>query len=247
MVLNSLTSLAKLYLLVVVPFFGAAQLSVRLPQGDVAPLGILPVKEEGTLILVYAYGCQGKESEESGEVLLSSDRGKSWRSVLKDARRSNLLYVSDPAKDDLWFAGHEYEEGPASDPFVLVPRTGAEGWEIHRIYDGAAELDGVAQTDPQHLVAWVRHLRLTDKGWVGPEYVHDSADGGRTWKQIGLAADYHGPRRGAGFTKIQKKADNWRLQDIEEKPGGFIVERSSDKGRTWGTIATFPMRPCGTP
>jgi hypothetical protein len=236
-----------LYFLIVVSFLGAAQVSVSLPQGDFAPLGILPAKDERTLILVYAYGCQGKESEESGEVLLSSDRGKSWRSVLKDARRSNLLYVSDPAKGDLWFAGYDYEEGPASDPFVLVPRSGAEGWEIHRIYDGAAELDGVAQPDRQHLVAWLRHLKLTDKGWIGPEYVHTSVDGGRTWKQVGLAANYHGPKKGTGFTKMQKQAGNWRLRDFEEKPGGFVVERRSDTGGTWSTTAAFPARPCSTP
>jgi hypothetical protein len=47
--------------------------------------------------------------------------------------------------------------------------------------------------------------------------------------------------------RISGRAGNWRLQDIEKKPGGFIVERSFDSGRTWGTIATFPVRPCGNP
>ncbi len=247
MVLHSLTSLTKLFLVVVASILGVVQLTVTLPKGDVSPLGILRAKDERTLILVYAHGCRGKESEESAQILLSSDRGKSWRSVLKDARRSNLLYVSEPEKSDPWFAGYDYEEGPASDPFVLVPRSGAEGWELHRIYEGAAELDSIAQMDRGHFVAWVRHLKLTDKGWTGTEYVHSSEDGGRTWRQIGVAAKYRGPQKDSGFARIQKQENNWRVRDIEDKTGGFVVDHSSDGGTSWSSVATFPARPCDTP
>jgi hypothetical protein len=200
MVLSSLISLAK-FCCAVSLLSVAVQTSVAPPERVLAPIGLVTTSNDGVVLFISVAKRRGDESETAAGIVFSSDHGKSWRSVQEPIDGSTFEFVSDPRESDVWIAGFQYVEGPASDPFVLVPRRGELGWEVHHIYQGAAELDGITLVDPQHLVAWVRHLKLTDKGWVGPEYVHSSADGGRTWKQIGLAAE-----RATGDSKTSRKS-----------------------------------------
>jgi hypothetical protein len=141
----------------------------------------------------------------------------------------------------LWIVGEHTAEGPASDPFILVPEDNPSRWSLHFIYLGASELTTVTRRAHGDFVALVRHLELHDDGWTGPVYVHRSFDGGRTWKKVGRAKEGLQPG-GQPFKEIQNENGNWRILD----PGNeeSEIQRRVKALAQWKTVSKRTGKAC---
>ncbi len=146
------------------------------------------------------------------------------------------------AKGRVWIVGEHTAEGPASEPFILVPDESGLGWSVHVIYEDAAELESIVVQNNGDFGAWIRHLKLHDNGWTGPLYLHKSSDGGRTWRLVGRTNNAPA-NQAAGFKKIETQTATWRVAD--QGNGVSVVERRTDEHSAWKTVYRFPPNVCG--
>ncbi len=210
-------------------------------QEDVLPDGIFVLNDAVVLFTTVhkVLSCSAQSQIPAVQIFISTDRGKTWTKRGPELEGSQFQYVYEN-EGRLWVAGEHTAEGPGSDPFVLVPQSAGLGWDLHYVYEGAAELESIAMVDAQHIVAWVRHLKLTGEGWVGPEYVHTSEDGGRTRRTLGRhrkRSDQPGQR----FREIEKRSATWRV--VDQREIGIIVQQQRERA-TWETVSQFPVHLC---
>lgn len=217
------------------------QAQAGLPR-ELGPVGIFEIDGHGLVLFVDSSACDPNVNWRSEGILFSSNRGKSWQVIVARVNGSTFDYVSQPRSGKIWIVGHKFVEGPNHDPFILVPKRTAKGWDKHTIYSGNAELQSVSFLDNGDLVACIRHLRLGDSGWSGPLFAHRSSDGGRTWRQIGRRANCPAPHNGGEFTKIPKSTTHWRV--LDNGSTGFEVQEHAKDRKVWRTVSNFPDQAC---
>lgn len=127
------------------------------------------------------------------------------------------------------------------DPFIFVPTEAGDNWRLHRIYEGPATVKRIAWGSNGELIAWIMEIvpsLLTE----GPVYIHHSLDGGKTWKELGLAR-----RRkvvvGAEFLPITTYTMAlFRVVNLTR--GGFIVQHRDSESSLWKTVSRFSPWRC---
>jgi len=186
-----------------------------------------------TFVLVYTGVRHCNSPYPLQQFLVSTDGGHTWkrrRTTLEGADFSSLS-----EKDGkLWMAGQHYAEGPEWEPFVFVPGKSPTEWKMRTIYNGEGALKRIAWGANGELNAWVTHLRLGDDGWSGPTYVHQSLDGGYTWKELGRAKSVP-LKEGAEFTSFDSLRDPlWRI--VRDRS---TVQHRESKDSPWKTVFRF--------
>ena len=230
----------------ILPGLAAAIVIASIHVGDsgetLTPYGIWT---SGEVIVLFAEvsSCPPNELPPPGaaQVLVSKDGGKHWEKSGQQFEGSILEYTHETGAN-LWIVGEHTAEGPASSPFILIPTGTGLDWKQKIIYEGNAELEGIAKRDNGDFVAWIRHLDLHGEGWTGPLYLHRSSDGGHTWHVVGRTKKTpDGP--GAGFKKIEKQNSNWRVTDAGDD--GSAVEFRADEHSSWREVYRFLVSDCG--
>ena len=139
----------------------------------------------------------------------------------------------------VWIAGYHTAEANM-DPFLFLPAESGDSWRLRVFYHESAALDRMAWAGNGELMAWIEHIDpavLTH----GPQYIHVSSDGGRTWKMLGLARK-HPIVAEAEFKRIATQMNPlWRALNFEE--GGGVVQRRESEGQPWNNVARFPHPP----
>jgi hypothetical protein len=172
-------------------------------------------------------------------LLLSTDGGRTWkkRGPGLAGYEFESLYERD---GKVWIAGEHTCEGPSTDPFVFVP-VGDNQWEFHRIDEGNEAIDHLGWTGNGELIAWITVIRLEDLE-RGSTYVHHSLDGGRTWKEIGLARK-HKIDVDARFIKITAHMHPlWRVVNLAGK--GVLIQHRDAVSSPWKTVSHFTSWRC---
>ncbi len=127
---------------------------------------------------VDCYGVAG--SNEAGAILLVN--GSTSISELERIAAARFLYAGGRQTVLPLIIGDYYPEGPARDPFILLPKTNvSEAWESRTIYSGWAEIEAVYADEEGRLVARAQRLSTSEDGWLGQGVDFSSNDGGRTW------------------------------------------------------------------
>lgn len=209
---------------------------------NVSPYGIWAM---GDSVVVFAqvYPCPPDELPPPGaaQLFVSRDGGAHWEKSGPRIEGSEFEYVRE-AGTRLWIVGEHTAEGPASEPFILVPEERNDSWKLHVMYEGASELKGVAIQKNGEFTARIRHLRLRDNGWAGPLYVHKSSDGGRTWSVVGQEKkEPLGP--GELFKKIGQETATWRV--VDRGDGHSAIEHRDNEHSVWKPIEGFNRNGCG--
>jgi len=230
----------------------AAGATLALAAGDLGGESsfIAPLAERSLLLDADATGTTVVAVGERGHILISRDRGATWRQVESPTRA--LLTGVDFLDEELgWAVGH--------DETILRTRDGGETWELvrsepdnerplldvwfrdaeHGFAVGAygaflVTADGGSSWQEQPIGEYDFHLNQIAAGDDGTLYLaaeagqlYRSDDGGETW--ISLPSPYEGSFFAA-----------WTVAD-----GGLLVcglrgnlYRSDDRGETWAAIAT---------
>ena len=192
------------------------------------------------LLITRVHRCTADQSLPVAQIFTSSDGGGSWLKHGPALEGSEIDYAYSDSNGGVWLAGLHTAEGPGLDPFLLVPEVNALEWSLHTIYDGPAELRGMAAEEHGRLSAWIRHVDLSDADWGGPIYRHVSVDGGRTWTVAGRSKGPAASKPGR-FVQVGMRSGSWRVS--ERGDGGFEVQRRS--GGAWETVSRFPWHDCG--
>jgi hypothetical protein len=209
-------------------------------------LGVPGVREEtevyavwtkDTFVLLYTGVRRCNNPYPLPQFLVSTDSGHTWkkrRTTLEGGADFSSLSEKD---GKLWMAGENTAEGPEWNPFVFVPGKSPTEWEMRTIYDGPGALKRIAWGANGELNAWVTHLRLGDDGWAGPTYVHQSQDGGHTWKELGRAKRIQ-LATGTEFTSFEGLKDPlWRI--VRDRS---TVQHRETKDSPWKTVFRFSRR-----
>ncbi|HET9792010.1 MAG TPA: hypothetical protein VFR08_11955, partial [Candidatus Angelobacter sp.] len=138
---------------------------------------------ENTIVLVARFDqCGGPYRPVQS--IVSTDGGNTWAAEGPRLEGSDLFFILSDG-DELLLGGQYYAEGPTSSPFLLVYGLEKHEWSQSDIYDGAAELLGMArEKETGHLLAWVRHIDVQSEDYSGPIFLHESVDRGKTWDLI---------------------------------------------------------------
>jgi hypothetical protein len=212
-------------------------------QENVVAYGIC-VRDKIIVVFAQVYPCPPNELPPPGaaQILISDGGGGHWEKRGPQLDGSEFQYVR-AIGNRLWVVGEHTAEGPASEPFVLVPSEKGLEWNQRVIYKDAAELEGIAAQSDGRFTAWIRHLKLHDNGWTGPLYLHKSSDGGLTWRVVGRTRK--APRApGPGFKKIEKQTETWRVRD--QDGGDSAIEHRADENSAWKSVYSFPGNACGS-
>jgi hypothetical protein len=211
-------------------------------QENVAAYGIW-VGNQTLVTFAQVYPCPPNDLTPPGaaQIFVSDDGGAHWEKRGPELDGSEFQYFR-AIGDRLWVVGEHTAEGPAIEPFIFVPNEKGFDWTQHVIYKDAAELEGIAAQSDGGFTAWIRHLKLHDNGWTGPLYLHQSSDGGLTWHVVSRAKKVPSAPR-AGFKKIEKQAENWRVR--EQESGVSTIEHRADVHSEWKSVYRFPGNACG--
>ncbi len=217
--------------------FGVARLAhSELPKGHIKPTGVRALSDGSILVFTTFRPCGKGADEDVGRILESRDRGKSWNVVVTDNNGELYRFSYEFPRGVIWVAGVVYREGPTSSPFVLVRANSTEPWHRYRIYDGPAELEGIAMDATHRFHASVRHLSLGDNGWTGPVFVYEGDEMGRRW----TVSKKPIPSTSTGFQRIELTDGDWRITDAESN--NPTVEHKQS-GASWQTASTL-RSPC---
>jgi hypothetical protein len=183
------------------------------------------------------------QADSDAQVLISADEGRTWNKHGLAIPGSAFQYVLSQ-RGKLWLAGEHIAEGPGSAPFFVRLSGSTAATRAVTIYDGAAELQGVALRSDGSLEAWVRHLSLDATGtWSGPLYLHRSNDEGDSWKTVGRVRSVPRDRPDLVFFRSvdEENPPEWRIQGAAA--GGFVVQHK--RAGQWETVSHFPgPAPC---
>jgi hypothetical protein len=203
------------------------------PQPTVIGDGIW-IHGKTVMLFTRLQSCEGHPVQ----TLVSKDAGKTWAMSGPRLENTDVEFILDHG-NDIWMAGENTAEGPSSDIFLL--RYNDADWPQFAIYPDESELQGIAlEGKTGRLLAWIEHLRVTDKsgGSKGPVYLHESTDGGRTWKIIRKVR--HVPKSGKGllfFREIPEENGPWRISRSDR-----TVEHQQADG-TWQPFPRPPLPP----
>lgn len=146
-----------------------------------------------------------------GVVLLSDDRGGSWRQASRVPLNATLTGVSFADERNGWAVGHWGA--------ILNTADGGETWTSQRVDTSEDRpLFSVRFTDPQHGIAvglWSLMLR--------------TADGGRTWEMVKLSPPPNDSRADRNLMHVF--ADRSEALFVVGERGTIL--RSLDRGQTW--------------
>ncbi len=205
-------------------------------QQTVEPRGLF-TWGENVMVIGAVQGCDGPYAPM--HTMVSSDGGLTWQPTGPRTVGLSRDFVLDTGKE-LLIAGENIIEGPAHDPFLLVYRYGAEQWDEFEILGGSTELSALAlETKTGRLLAWIRHLELSDDGWTGPLFLHESMDGGKSWREVKKVARVPASRTGLRF--FERFADEqgpWRI--VSNESASRMEKRDDER---WKPVE-LPMMDC---
>ena len=197
-------------------------------QNRVEPRGLF-TWGENVMVIGAVQGCDGPYNPM--QAMVSPDGGKTWQVTGTRTVGLSRDFVLDTGSE-LLIAGENIIEGPAHDPFLWVYRYSAERWDEFEILGGSTELSALAlETKTGRLLAWIRHLELSDDGWTGPLFLHESVDGGKSWREVKKVARVTAPRPGLKF--FQRFADQqgaWRI--IRDEQMSRLEVRDAEQWKT---------------
>lgn len=201
-------------------------------QGNVSADGVL-VESNMTVLFTRAH-CKESPPAGGAQLLISTDGGRSWKR--RGPRLDGYEFDFASQKDGkVWIAGQHTAEGPETNPFIFVPGESGTDWQMRTIREGNGPLKRLAWGSKGELNAWIQHLRLADEGWAGPTYIHQSLDGGRTWKVLGRSRDLH--LEAVEFKDIGEiRNPLWRIVDARVKSGELILQRRESKESPWKRV-----------
>lgn len=190
---------------------------------------------ENTIVLVARFDqCGGPYRPVQS--IVSTDGGNTWAAEGPRLEGSDLFFILSDG-DELLLGGQYYAEGPTSSPFLLVYGLEKHEWSQSDIYDGAAELLGMArEKETGHLLAWVRHIDVQSEDYSGPIFLHESVDRGKTWDLIKDVT--HVPTSIPGmnfFRELPQRSGKWRVSH-----DGNAVEQLKDDGE-WDRSVKLPL------
>lgn len=190
---------------------------------------------ENTIVLVARFDqCGGPYRPVQS--IVSTDGGNTWAAEGPRLEGSDLFFILSDG-DELLLGGQYYAEGPTSSPFLLVYGLEKHEWSQSDIYDGAAELLGMArEKETGHLLAWVRHIDVQSEDYSGPIFLHESVDRGKTWDLIKDVA--HVPTSIPGmnfFHELPQRSGKWRVSH-----DGNAIEQLKDDGE-WDRSVKLPL------
>jgi hypothetical protein len=228
----SILRLSFLLLLVCCPLLP----EVAQAQENVDAKGIL-ARGDRVILFTRVRRCAEESQIPSAQIFVSTDAGRSWSKRGPQLKGNDFEYVYERG-GRIWIAGlHTAEFG--ADPFILVPTDWGIDWHRYNIYEGPGDLERIAFLARSHLTARVRHINVRDENWK--EYIHESVDGGRSWKLVGLVGKVRGAS-GLAFERIRKRAPKWRI--VESGDGGFVVQHRRGLRAPWRTVSRFPWKRC---
>jgi hypothetical protein len=190
---------------------------------------------ENTIVLVARFDkCGGPYRPVQS--IVSTDGGNTWAADGPQFNGIDLLFMLSEGAE-LLIGGQYYAEGPTSSPFLLVYDLEKHEWSQSDIFDGSAELLGMArEKETGHLLAWVRHIDMESENDSGSIFLHESVDGGKTW---GLIKDVaHVPTSMPGmnfFSELPQRSEKWRVS-----PDGNAIEHLTGDGK-WHRSVKLPM------
>jgi photosystem II stability/assembly factor-like uncharacterized protein len=167
----------------------------------------------GTLLDVTLAGPRLVAVGERGHVLLSDDRGKTWRQAKAVPTRTTLTCVHATDAQTLWAAGHG--------GVILRSADGGEQWSVAQGQaDGADVLLSIrVEPDGRGLAVGGFGIALA------------TADGGKTWRAQTLVEGEAGERH---LNRLfVSPAGTWLIA----AEGGQVL-RSADRGAKWSAVKT---------
>lgn len=205
-------------------------------QQTVEPRGLF-AWGDSVMVIGAVQGCQG--AYDPVQAMVSRDEGKTWQITGPRTVGLSRDFVLDTGTE-LLIAGENIIEGPAHEPFLHVYRYAAEQWDEFEILGGSTELSALAlETKTGRLLAWIRHLELSDDGWTGPLFLHESVDGGKSWREVKKVARVPASRPGLRFfLRFADEQGPWRIVRTES---ASRLERREDAA--WKAIE-LPMMAC---
>lgn len=196
----------------------------------------------GAALYLFAdvHTCGEEQSLPAAQIYVSTDDGKTWGKRGPSLTGSEFQYAQVDG-GALWAAGLHTAEGPAIDPFVLVPTAGAVpfAWTVRTIREGPAELMEVARAGPPDLYAWVRPTDAQGDRPRKASLLYASHDRGLSWS---AAKNVPAKHRSAlqKLSRITTRSGPWRIVDRQD--GGFDLQRLEAAG--WKVVRQFPWAAC---
>jgi len=189
---------------------------------------------ENTIVLVARFDkCGGPYRPVQS--IVSTDGGNTWAADGPQFDGSDLLFILNEGAE-LLIGGQYYAEGPTSSPFLLVYGLEKHEWSQSDIYDGSAELLGMArEKETGHLLAWVRHIDMGSEDDLGPIVLHESVDGGKTWDLIKDVAHVPTSPGMNFFSELPQRSGKWRVSH-----DGNAIEQLRDDGK-WHRSVELPL------
>ena len=190
----------------------------------------------GTALYLFGevHACGEAPALPAAQIYVSTDQGATWEKRGPALAGSELLFARED-RGTLWAAGEHTAEGPAIDPFYLVPtsRPAAFTWTVRTIREGPAELLG-ASGGRRALSASLRPTDAHGGPLPGGAVRYRSRDGGRSWRREDGAS---GP---PSLARITTRSGRWRI--VDRRDGGFDVQRAAARG--WALGKEFPWAAC---
>lgn len=218
-----------------------AQAAPAAPGESIRGRGVVAGQAPGPALFLVGevHRCGGEAALPEAQLFVSADGGQSWEKRGPALAGSELSFAR-VLGGKLWAAGAHTAEGPAVDPFVLVPKADATApdWTASPIAEGPAELVDVSVGGNQ-LAAHARRTGPTGEKTPGGPQLFVSQDGGRTWAAAKPGRNAGRPAR-QKLPRLTTRSGPWRL--VDRKDGGFDLQKRD--GRGWSTVKAFPWTPC---
>ena len=147
----------------------------------------------------------------------------------------------------LWIAGSHVQEAPGEAKILVATAT---GWDWVTIGDGVITEIGAAHSG--RMVAWIEHPDdfLLDR-WSSR--VHESRDGGRSWREVRRPSKRPATDRLSVFKKIRRESVDraqdwetvtsydrlWRTLWSHKNASAFDVQYRTSRTAPWQTMSRF--------